>query len=334
MKNIRNFKTRSAYTTAVPTLIHPTISYIEEGNDVKYVSQYDKNKKNYLTFEALEAGTFTMEIPSEVRTQHLTSVSYSIDNGETWTTTNVDDTVQTITTPSISKGGKVLWKGLGTTYNDVQSGAPSIFSSTGKFNVSGNIMSLLYGDNFENQTTFAADTAHNFGSLFYRCETLLSAENLVLTATTLTPYCYEHMFSCCSWLAKAPELRATTLAEGCYQNMFEVCMHLYQAPKLSATTLAYDCYDNMFCGCTRLINAPVLPATTLATRCYNGMFQGCISLSYIKAMFTTTPSNMYTLGWVSQVPSTGRFVKNSAAQWDVTGANGIPAGWTVETASE
>lgn len=334
MRNLRNFKTRSAYTTAVPTLIHPTISYIEEGNDVKYVSQYDKNKKNYLTFEALEAGTFTMAIPSEVRAQHLTSVSYSIDGGETWTTTNVDDTNQTITTPNISKGGKVLWKGLGATYYDEQSGAPTMFSSTGKFNVSGNIMSLLYGDNFEDQTTFATGSTYNFGSLFFGCETLMSAENLVLTATTLTPYCYDSMFNSCRWLAKAPELRATTLAEGCYQSMFLLCTHLYQAPKLSATTLAKNCYHDMFSGCGRLINAPVLPATTLATGCYTGMFQSCISLSYIKAMFTTAPSNMYTLGWVTNVASTGKFVKNSAAQWDETGADGIPAGWTVETASE
>ena len=31
--------------------------------------------------------------------------------------------------------------------------------------------------------------------------------------------------------------------------------------------------------------------------------------------------------------ATGIFVKNSAAQWNVSGANGIPEGWTVETAS-
>ena len=62
------------------------------------------------------------------------------------------------------------------------------------------------------------------------------------------------------------------------------------------------------------------------------MFKGCSSLNYIKAMFTTTPSNTYTYDWVSGVASTGTFVKNSAANWDVTGVNGIPSGWTVQTA--
>jgi hypothetical protein len=68
------------------------------------------------------------------------------------------------------------------------------------------------------------------------------------------------------------------------------------------------------------------------------MFYGCTNLNYIKAMFTTTPSgsspNYYTNEWVSGVASSGTFVKNAVAQWNVTGANGIPTGWTVETASE
>jgi hypothetical protein len=34
--------------------------------------------------------------------------------------------------------------------------------------------------------------------------------------------------------------------------------------------------------------------------------------------------------WVSGVSSTGTFVKNVAATWNVTGKNGIPSGWTIE----
>lgn len=64
------------------------------------------------------------------------------------------------------------------------------------------------------------------------------------------------------------------------------------------------------------------------------MFQNCTSLNYIKAMFTTRPSTTYTNSWVTGVASTGTFVKNSVATWDVTGNNGIPTGWTVYTESE
>ena len=89
----------------------------------------------------------------------------------------------------------------------------------------------------------------------------------------------------------------------------------------------------MFNGCTSLITAPELPAITLVDYCYNGMFQNCTNLNYIKAMFTTTPSTSYTNNWVSGVASSGTFVKNSAAEWDVRGTSGIPTGWTVQTAS-
>lgn len=50
-------------------------------------------------------------------------------------------------------------------------------------------------------------------------------------------------------------------------------------------------------------------------------------------MFTTTPDRFYTNNWVDGVSATGTFVKNSEATQDVTGANGIPTGWTVKTAS-
>lgn len=118
--------------------------------------------------------------------------------------------------------------------------------------------------------------------------------------------------------------------------MLDGCTSLTTAPELPATTLASNCYTYMFYGCTSLTTAPDLPATTLTNYCYYYMFDGCTSLNYIKAMFTTAPSgsspNYYTTNWVNGVASTGTFVKNSAATWDVTGVNGIPTGWTVETA--
>ena len=102
---------------------------------------------------------------------------------------------------------------------------------------------------------------------------------------------------------------------------------------LPATTLASSCYKSMFSSCTGLTTAPELPATTLADSCYKSMFSGCTGLGRIKAMFLTIPSSSYTDSWVKNVKSTGVFIKNSAATWNVTGESGIPAGWTVQTAS-
>ena len=91
----------------------------------------------------------------------------------------------------------------------------------------------------------------------------------------------------------------------------------------------------MFQKCTSLTTAPVLPATTLVYYCYHDMFRYCSKLNYIKAMFTTVSGSIdsYTGSWAEDVSSTGTFVKNAAATWNVTGIYGIPAGWTVETAT-
>lgn len=120
----------------------------------------------------------------------------------------------------------------------------------------------------------------------------------------------------------------------CYNYLFSSCMGLKNVSPnfLPATTLDDNCYASMFADCTSLTQAPELLATTLVENCYRNMFTGCSKLNYIKALFTTTPSSSYTYNWVSRVSSTGTFVKNANATWDVTGNNGIPSGWTVQTA--
>ena len=249
------------------------------------IQQSHDYSQDYLTFEALQSGTFTLTIPAEIDTTYMTSISYSTDNGSTWTTTQVDATAQTITTPTIAQGDKVLWKGEGSAlakgYNNY-----SRFTSTGNFNASGNIMSLLYGDNFVNQTELASGSSYNFAYLFRGG--LISAANLILPATTLTNYCYSNMFYNCTSLTTAPELPATTLVSRCYYQMFNGCTSLTTAPELPATTLAGYCYYQMFSGCTSLTTAPsILPATTLSESCYQRMFNGCTSLTAAPALNAT-----------------------------------------------
>ena len=405
----------------------------------------------YLTFEALEDGTFSF-----TNTGTPTgSVSYSLDNGTTWTALGAGSS-----TPTITAGSKVLWKGnyKGISYSDYGS-----FSSTGKFNVLGSVMSLAYEDDFKDKMDLTG-ADHIFCELFKECSNLIDASNLILPATVLADNCYNSMFYNCTSLTTTPELPATIIANGCYLSMFSGCSSLTTTPKLSATTLAWSCYESMFSGCTSLTTAPELPAMTLAGNCYKGMFQNCTSLTttpglpamalagncyesmfsgctslttapelpattlvdlcyggmfynctslttspktlpattlasncynsmfyncsslttapvlpatilvngcyesmfsgctslttapelpattlvsscylymfyecsnlnHIKALFTTTPGRSYTADWVVGISSTGTFIKNTDATWNVTGNNGIPTGWTVETAT-
>lgn len=275
------------------------------------------------------------------------NVSYSF-NGVDWTTWDYSD----ITIPSDST---VYVKGNNSNGFSTSSATTKIFTTSGTVEANGNIMSLLYGDNFEEQLTIPSN--YCFYYLFRNC-TITTSPQLpattmkswcyagmfegctgittppTLPATTMIEHCYRSMFNGCTSLTSAPELHATTLAERCYYGMFAGCTSLTTVPTtLPATTLATTCYSNMFRGCTSLTTAPVLPAKTLVSQCYNNIFTNCSSLNYIKAMFTTTPSTSYTSNWVSGVASSGTYVKNSSASYTTRGTSAIPTGWTLQTAS-
>lgn len=310
------FETTAAYNTAKDNLDLPNVAYCKDQNELHYNPIPHNYADDYLTFVALENGTFTFT------PKNNNVISYSTDDGDTWTEGN---------NVNVNSDDKVLWKG---TMTPTSSQGIGTFSSTANFDVQGNAMSLLYGDSYKGKTDLTGKN-YAFYNLFYNNTKVVNAENLSLSATTLANYCYTAMFSRCTSLVSAPVLPATTLTLSCYGSMFYSCTNLVTAPtKLPATTLANQCYVNMFNSCTSLTTAPELPATALANYCYDNMFNGCTSLNYIKTMFTTTPSTSYTRNWVNGVASTGTFVKNSAAQWNVSGVNGIPSGWTVQTASE
>ena len=308
-----------------PYLGSTEIAEVWLGNVLIYPENTVDYSKQYLTFEVVEGGTIEFEATDESVSK---TISYSLDNGETWTDLTSSTSYQSMG-GTLSVGDKVLVKGINDTYASNDLGYYNHFISTAKINVYGNIMSLISGDNFvDNKTLTQINT---FYSLFSNNSKLLSAKNLILPATTLTNYCYSQMFWNCTNFTTAPELLpATTLASNCYYGMFTNCTSLTTAPELPATTLASNCYCIMFENCYSLVNAPVLPATTLASNCYGSMFYGCSSLKYIKAMFKNTPSTSYTYNWVDGVASTGTFVKNATATWNVTGVNGIPSGWVIK----
>ena len=269
----------------------PHLSLTRDDYKVHYVDC------SYLTFTALEEGTFTLTIGSGVSTSLLESVAYSIDEGETWTTaSNQDDETVTLTTPTIRKGDRVLWKGVGTSMSVADTStaqadrlaSSSIFSSSGKFIAAGNVMSLLYGDDFKGETSFEDNSSSNLALLFYNSK-IVSADKMYLPATTATDNVYLRMFNGCSLLLAAPDFLLMTLADNCCYAMFNGCTSLKTLPNdlLPATTMTANCYRIMFANCTSLKEIPngFLPATTLANVCYRAMFQKCTSL-------TTVPSDL------------------------------------------
>lgn len=273
---------------------------------------------NYLTIVALEDG-LTAQLS-------VNACEYCVDGDGNWKTLSAATNTETINT-----GQTLSFRGNLTPNSSSGIGTFTISKSC---NLEGNCMSMLFGDDAASNLSLSGKY-YAFRYLFNNCTTIKSVSSGFLPATTLENRCYLYMFWNCTNLTTTPELPATTLVNGCYIGMFYGCSSLTQAPNiLPATTLASACYESMFMYCTNLTTAPELPATTLVDDCYSTMFRYCSKLNYIKAMFTTKPSSSYTVYWVQNVASAGKFIKNRRATWNVTGLDGIPSGWTVQTASQ
>lgn len=272
-----------------------TYSYLngETSETVTETCIYDPGhdySSDYLTFDIITSGTVKWNL---IGTTQKT-IEYSLNEGE-WTSI----TASSSTEITVTAGDEVRFRGLNVSYATDKSNYSGFEGGTAAFNVCGNIMSLIYGDNFIGQTTFNGGT-YNFCSMF-KLSNVMSAENLILPATTLRQYCYRAMFSKDSSLTVAPALPATTLANGCYYYMFEEC---------------------------GIQTAPELLATSLVSQCYYYMFTKCSNLNYVKCMATTNVTTTNCNGWLGNVSAIGTFVKDANTTW-TRGTAGIPNNWTI-----
>ena len=293
----------------------------------------------YLTLVALGSGSFWVSL-----NYGATTAQYSKDNGSSWIRLTSSSTNR-----SVSSGDRVMFKGLSEVLWGEMPHSPFVnFSGNTQYDVEGNIMSLVYGDNFIGKTTFPSGfngsicTFGSDGSDSYN-PYLTSIGGLVLPATALTTDCYISMFYHCTSITSVPSgfLPATTLANVCYAGMFWGCTSLTSVPSdlLPATTLPEKgCYSYMFAE-TKITRAPDLPAPILPPYssnvindyCYGGMFQDCSRLNYIKCLATSGMGDYTTKYWLNNVSSSGTFVKASSASWP-RGEDGIPNNWTVQNA--
>lgn len=233
-------------------------SYIPEGWEINN----DLNKPydhEYFTIDILNDGLFTFG-PFDETTNGTGMTSYPSDftidykiNNDEWITTVIPSECITL---NVSAGDKIKFRGTNTTYcynvgtdphkkwhitfgqgNGAISTYLNYTKSTAHFNVYGNIMSLLYGDNFIGQTTLTAN--YVFCALF-KNSYVESAEHLELPAMTLLPHCYRAMFSKCINLTISPVLPAPVLVNNCYEYMFEGVQNIQQVTCLAESGFTRD----------------------------------------------------------------------------------------------
>ena len=193
---------------------------------------------DYLTYVAL-GDNFVLSWS----TNFTNLLSYSLDSGATWSEPSIGFEVTLA-----NSGDTIMLKGSGMTSSNIYPIGNLRPDFTVDYKVQGNIMSLLFGDNFANQTDLTG-YASAFKFFFQGAtkttpnEHLLSVENLVLPATTLAQSCYASMFLNCKSITTAPILPAATLTLECYQAMFRGCTSLNSITCLATDISASNCIN-------------------------------------------------------------------------------------------
>lgn len=185
--------------------------------------------EGYLTFEAIEDTTFSFRKTNGVKLTTYQDISYSLNGGKTWTTfTFTDNLTETVTTPLVKAGKKVIWKGNGTS-TGVSVSHFCNFMSTGSFNVYGSIFSLFQGDNFK---TGDHSTLGNLTALFAGAK-VVDASRLDIEATSFTSM--HQMFKSCTLLTTSPILTPTSVPNYGYYQMFNGCSSLTRITMLATS---------------------------------------------------------------------------------------------------
>ena len=272
--------------------------------------------EQYLTFRITSPGKIVWY--ASMANKPTKTIQYSLDNGTTWTSiTSANDTNNGF---DVVAGDVVLFKGENNQYGGPTGSTvtgTSYFNSfaytTAGYTPEGNVMSLIYGDNFVGNDSLPANTTHNFAGLFQNCTGCTGdASNLIIPPLSLTPLCYRNMFA------------GTNITKG---------------PELPATTLGVYCYCNMFINAKQLETSPDLLAPVLVTGCYSGMLhmQGTMTevekkLRYCRCLATNISASNCVLNFFNDtnVAQGGVFVKAASNNRWTRGSNGIPTRWTIE----
>lgn len=326
---------------------------------------------DYLCFTALDDNTqFTFTKFINLASTAIPSISYSMDGGDTWTEVAMSGfgNEDIVTTPAVNAGGKVLWKAEAGKFATSPTGY-STFTANGRFNVSGNILSLLYGDNYGDKTDTRAYT-YTFSSLFRDNTNLIDASQLKLPTGHLNAGDLLGLFRGCTSLVHGAPLYAPNIPGSCCYWMYHGCTSMTEMPTIAATSMLkddgttpanyglyyafYNCsnmegevklnivgdvgqqvFDACFSNCSKITSADLAFNGALGKMALRGAFSGCTSLSHVKCLATSfyddgTAANGSLYNWLNNVSSTGTFIQASGVTWP-RGKSGIPDNWTIET---
>ena len=262
----------------------------------------------YLNFKAIENTKLT------IRNCNNVDIKYSYDK-ITWTQWDYSDVNLPSGTTIYLKGynpngfsGYYIDSGGTINYNRLM----SVYDGCdGKFEAHGNILSLIYDDNFIGKYEILGD--YCFCNTF---DTTYMVTPPVLVATSLTNWCYYELFIKNIYLEEAPQLPALELKEGCYSHLFYGCLSLEKAPDLFAPELAINCYHQMF---------------DMSWKAYAHIEP---KLNYVKMMATDISAYNALTQWLYDNQNIeGTLILNKDVDWSsTTSSSQPPSNWTIEYA--
>ena len=114
MKYINKFETENDVRTAIDNdeLLKPYVAYVEDGDYIDWDTHFVDYSRRYLTFKILSGGDIVWKTDNPSITK---TISYSFDNGKTWT--EIESTEDGVEIPVVP-GDKVIFKGTNASYGD------------------------------------------------------------------------------------------------------------------------------------------------------------------------------------------------------------------------
>lgn len=261
----------------------------------------DEMQYQYLTVEIL---TRTSGVVINKKLDYHPQIYCSVNGGEwedcyDWSVWHISGVVNPWEggKRTVNVGDIIRFKGV----NNAIDMQPLFSVDHGRHYVYGNIMSLLYGDDFADKTEFPVDPFNGkpykniFKGLFGGY--MLSGPNKIYIPpiSVLGESCFESMFAGEEYLTTLPinELPSAVLAKNCYSGMFSYCKSLTEAPFLNVSSTDPDNNGGecsyMFDTCSALTSISAIISIPTITE---GMFANfcirCSSLSDLSNVIITS----------------------------------------------
>lgn len=222
---------------------------------------------------------------------NVSSLSYSIDLGKTWTDIEASGTsIASSTVLPESEATDVinyiLFRGLGNSVITGENSTPWTITDTTAVFCAGDITTLL---DYQYPPDIITEP-YCFANMFLNQTSLVSAPRL--PSIEVSDHCYYKMFQGCTSLTFSPELPARKVIDSAYEQMFMGCEQLTTPPQINGRSFSSRACFEMFNGDANLNRVPEMLIIESSADSFENMFMGAAGLEvYESSSFTTNQTD-------------------------------------------